>query len=56
MLFLCYLIVAASFYVHSDQDPDGKLFTSELSVVLFFLPENINYVLINAAGFGYMVF
>lgn len=24
MLFLCYLIVAASFYVHSDQDPDGN--------------------------------
>jgi hypothetical protein len=35
MLFLCYLIVAASFYVHSDQDPDGKLFTSELSRAIF---------------------
>ncbi|KAM0823987.1 hypothetical protein ACQ4PT_070502 [Festuca glaucescens] len=34
MLFLCYLIVAASFYVHSDQDPDGKLFTSELSAAI----------------------
>lgn len=32
MLFLCYLIVAASFYVHSDQDPDGKFFTTELPV------------------------